>query len=524
MIETYSDPSAEAVQKYIEAERIASREKYNDLNNEFINKYMKNSDIRYVSCYSPVVIADLTLCDVMRLANADATSEFEYYDIYAEDVEELDTSTVVTEAWATTNTLGYTGSGVKIGQLDSGIPDITHIDQLQSGASHFHINAGDSVSSHASGVACILAGRSTQDYPDGIAPNADVYSTSYRNNGTGAWLENTEWLISNNVNVINISLSFAEVCLPFLNNYNQYNVYSKWLDHISVEHYITVEKSAGNDWSLGITSGGMAYNVITVGNLWDKNTLTLSDDEIWHNTDPSYPNDGSSFYSDSTTHLAYKPDICAPGTGIVMEADPNGMTGTSAATPHITGIVALMFEAKPLLKLYPAAVKAILTATVNPNSNHRYCVGSWNPNSSTGNYAKYGAGLVDAYYAVVTARDYDFRLFYITTDNPERVYSMNVGSVGTTVRVSMAFLINKTTTLSHLNQNHISSDVLQDIDLKVFAPDGTIVASSATSYNNVENVEFTSTQAGTYTIKVYKYTSLINDQEPVECGVSWLES
>ena len=36
----------------------------------------------------------------------------------------------------------------------------------------------------------------------------------------------------------------------------------------------------------------------------------------------------------------------------------------------------------------------------------------------------------------------------------------------------------------------------------IIAPDGTEIAESATYHNNVENVEFTATQTGDYTIKI----------------------
>ena len=62
------------------------------------------------------------------------------------------------------------------------------------------------------------------------------------------------------------------------------------------------------------------------------------------------------------------------------------MSGTSMATPHVAGIVALLFEANPALT--PAEVRDILTATADPIG-----LPSWEA----------GAGHVDAYEAVVVA-------------------------------------------------------------------------------------------------------------------------
>jgi serine protease AprX len=62
------------------------------------------------------------------------------------------------------------------------------------------------------------------------------------------------------------------------------------------------------------------------------------------------------------------------------------MSGTSMATPHVAGIVALLFEANPALM--PAEVKDILAGTADPMPNAAFEV---------------GAGHVDAYEAVSVA-------------------------------------------------------------------------------------------------------------------------
>ena len=88
--------------------------------------------------------------------------------------------------------------------------------------------------------------------------------------------------------------------------------------------------------------------------------------------------------------------------------------------------------------------------------------------------------------------------------------------------VLAGFLINKTVTGSHTSIGNVSSDTLQDIDLWVYAPNGSLVGSSLTLYNNVENIEFTSAQTGTYTIKVKKTTNTYTT--PVTFGVAWMEA
>jgi subtilisin family serine protease len=123
----------------------------------------------------------------------------------------------------------------------------------------------------------------------------------------------------------------------------------------------------------GIASPGIEPSVITVGAVSTYNTLTRSDDKI-----ASYSSRGP------TIDGMLKPDIAAPGTGIIAPAalgnklkkkypkvvyDANYMklSGTSMATPIVAATVALMLEKNPGLS--PNAVKAILMYTAERKGN-----------------------------------------------------------------------------------------------------------------------------------------------------------
>lgn len=377
---------------------------------------------------------------------------------------------------------------------------------------HINLDGFHQAGNHGTGVACILIGQQTNNYTAGMAPDAELYASSIfkYNPNTDEYdpyyLEQTEWLLSNGVNVINVSYTFGE------DGYCTYGAYAKWLDHIAVNHYVTFVQSAGNDGVNKVISGAMAYNIITVGNIDDKNTVNLGDDELC----------SSSSYSALNT-LAYKPDICAPGTGIVNEARPNGMTGTSASAPHVTGTVALMFEAKPTLKLYPEVVKAILTAAVNPDSDHRYWVSDWTSNTAVDSYAKYGAGLLDAYHATQAAYNVNYEYGVLSSTNNQVTYNLNVPSTGLTVRVSLAFhKYNSINNTSHTSLYNVVEHDLQDLDLRIIAPDNTVIRTSLSSNNSVENIEFGAMQTGNYTIVVNKVPNSYTGN--VEYGLAWMEA
>jgi serine protease AprX len=121
-------------------------------------------------------------------------------------------------------------------------------------------------------------------------------------------------------------------------------------------------------------------------------------------------NDSMAAYSSRgpvPTSTLFRPDLSAPGSSVPSSYPPNtyaNLSGTSMASPHVTGTVALMMSINPALKGHPDQVKAILRATTVTNGitdpSNSGCGGltmaDW-PNYQA------GYGRLDAYTAVVLA-------------------------------------------------------------------------------------------------------------------------
>ena len=188
---------------------------------------------------------------------------------------------------------------------------------------------------------------------------------------------------------------------------------------------ITVSVAAGNDGSNndGFSGMGSSSLSITVGATDDKNTVDRSDDGIasYSSRGPRRDNNDGNPYNEM------KPDVSAPGTNIVQaeachasgscynrlpgqDAADNGYSGrgsgTSYATPAVSGVIALMIEANP--DLDPLAIREILRLTSERKETLTSADGEgvedgpWATAPELDPYwnRHFGWGMVDAYEAV----------------------------------------------------------------------------------------------------------------------------
>ena len=274
---------------------------------------------------------------------------------------------------------GVTGKGIGVAVLDSGIASHAALKNVVasvnfvSGAS----GTGDAFG-HGTHVAGIIGGSATNVtslYAGGVAPDANIINVRVLGpDGTGTTsdvIAGMEWAIANreryNIRVINLSLGHPVTEPSATDPLCEEVEKATALGIVVVAAAGNAGKSADGHTVLGgIASPGNSPFALTVGavNTWQ--TPGRSDDSV-----TTYSSRGPTRFEQ-----AVKPDIVAPGNKIVsLEASQSylaanfsalhvagsgtnaymRLSGTSMATPMVSGAVALLLQGNP--SLTPAQVK-----------------------------------------------------------------------------------------------------------------------------------------------------------------------
>ncbi len=325
--------------------------------------------------------------------------------------------------------LGFTGAGVGVAVVDSGVA--TWHDDLTDSAGGSYPYGNQRVAKfvdfvngqfqpyddhgHGSHVSGIILGNGydSRGRQAGMAPDASLVSLKVLDADGKGTISNIiaalDWVAQNgaayNIRVVNLSVGAAVT-------------QSYWIDPLALaakrltERGIVVVAAAGNLGKNaegepqygGILAPGNAPWVLTVGASSTNGTQQDKDDVVA---------DFSSLGPTRGDYLA-KPDLVAPGHGIVSLTSPGStlfaastdylvwgkvrtadapylsLSGTSMAAPQVAGAVALMLQANPALT--PNLVKAILQYTAASSPDY--------------NALQQGAGFLNALGAVRLSRFY----------------------------------------------------------------------------------------------------------------------
>jgi serine protease AprX len=295
----------------------------------------------------------------------------------------------------------YSGSGVGVAVLDTGVTRVADLgNRVLVRVDFTPDHDGYDRFGHGTHMAGLIAGNGALSGGTwaGAAPKANLISlkVAARDGSTDVSIviAAMQWLVAHrteyNVRVLNLSFG-TDAIQPYLLDPLDHAVEQVWRSGIAV---IT---AAGNRGPLVGTINKPADDpfVITVGAADVRGTASTSDDVV------------AGFSSRGPTHdLLAKPDLVAPGIGLVSHRAPGSWldttypearvgtdyfkgTGTSQAAAIVSGVAALMIEANPSIS--PNVLKATLTGTA------RRIGGLFGPAPGS------GAGLVDATAAVNAA-------------------------------------------------------------------------------------------------------------------------
>ena len=303
---------------------------------------------------------------------------------------------------------GTTGRGVTVAVLDSGVaadPDLTQpSNRILASVNFADTRTTSDPGGHGTHVAGIVAGNGTRSGGQfvGIAPQANIVDVRVLGRtGSGrisSVVAGIQWVIGHraayNIRVINMSFG-APVTVSYRTDPLSAAVEIAWREGL------VVVAAAGNGGPTrnSVLSPGIDPYAVTVGATDDQGTTSPRDDALavfssWGNADSNA-----------------KPDLVAPGRHIVSLRVPgsaldsmlptsvvaarNGATyfrlsGTSMATPVVSGAVALLLQRQP--SLTPDQVKALLVGTAQQFGQ--------DSTATLPDPTARGAGLLDALAAV----------------------------------------------------------------------------------------------------------------------------
>lgn len=419
---------------------------------------------------------------------------------------------------------GVTGKGVGVAVIDSGVDgthaDLTHVaknvklvgpitDVGAGGYLYLDLPNTDTSSGHGTHVASTIGGSgaasATANTRRGVAPGATLV-------GVGA---------GDALSILYALQGFDYVMKPEVREAHNIRVISNsWGSSGEFAPYNPISLAAKRAYDAGMIVAFAAGNEGPGANTLNPYSASPCVISVAAGDKKGYLADFSSRgrSGDALVH----PDVTAPGvdisaaralTGLAATTAPDvdnpqysTISGTSMATPHISGVVALMLEANPNLTL--DGVLALFQKTSRPMYYAQPATSGLDPNQVTVKRRELwevGYGYVDANAAVREA----------VRQNPNRATLETsalpgwTGSVATSV---CAPLVNCATSAQHTHTLSVPSGAsalrvstewgnpAYDLDLEVYDPAGRLVGSSAQGTSTGEAVSIPAPVAGNWKV------------------------
>ena len=376
-----------------------------------------------------------------------------------------------------TSTSPYKGNNVMVGvsEASNGIANAAFFSEHYANLNFAALSSG-SVTDHATKVAAIVAA---------IAPNCTLRSYP---------LTAEEDLISLGVNIINCSYRKINSDKTSFNP-GQYCYYDARIGDRVKNDYVTYVIAAGNDGAR-VSCPANAANAITVG-ATDNNGTTKA----------SYSNYDTLMEMDKPTVVANG----APHVPFLNDAFHTDF-GTSYAAPMVTGAIAAMLSKKPLLKHSQEMQIALLMA----NANLTKMGGNYTLKLS-GMSDYFGAGMLDIDNMMANINNvYGQVVTSVPSTGIVAEYTINVPSsaVGKMLR-SALFTMNSD--YANRNTTSFSAPDIPTYSLISYFNGQQLDTSYAGGSRNCLTGFAPINQAGTYTIRIIRETTAVEEPERIAC-------
>lgn len=292
------------------------------------------------------------------------------------------------QAWTITQ-----GLGSKAAILDQGI-DISHNDldtnilgpgyNAPTGTSP-SIFGGASHGTHVAGTVGAIKDNNLQVV--GVSPKSKILPISHPLTLTptisAELASGMSWAWQNNADVINNSWG------------DQGGAYYSQLQSAILENAILNALTLGRN--------GLGTLVVFAAGNYGTSGAVMDYPGTYHNDITTVGSITSSGARSSFSGYGTKLDVVAPGSNILSTLPGNNigsMNGTSMASPHVTGTIALILSINPCLTALQ--VRNILESTSQKVGGYPYAAAAGRPNGNWNN--EMGYGLIDAYAAVLMAQ------------------------------------------------------------------------------------------------------------------------
>jgi len=290
---------------------------------------------------------------------------------------------------------GVRGAGVTVGVLDTGV-DPTHPDlagkvrlwgEFTAEGGQVADSQAHDTGTHGTHVCGTIAGGNAGGQWIGMAPEADLAVGMVLKGGSGTSdqvLAGIAWAVEQGVDVLSLSLSSATFGHASPSLYSEAFI-------TCLRAGIPVVAAIGNRGEqTGGTTGSdlFAYAVGAVDHAGRPAGFSGGHTQMYQ---PS-PDEAPIYY--------FKPDVSAPGVAVVSSI-PGGLwkanNGTSMATPHVAGAIALLLSAVP-------GIRTGLTGVDRVVFIQKVLSGSVDDLGEAGHDSRYGHGRLNVLRAIALAR------------------------------------------------------------------------------------------------------------------------